>query len=270
MARRERVLLSGISAALAAYVVQAAFDIQQIALSFSFWTLLALLCVLAAPDGSPRGGVRVRSRAWLVGAVATAALVAALPQLTRPLRADRSYRDALLAEAAAGQSTAAGLRVQRLAAAAERIDAAVALHPWESRYLSAAARIRTSQALAAPHLAADRLRRARALLRRATELRPRDAALLDEYGTALLRVHKVDPADPTALPQALRALDRATKANPWEPGPAIRLSAVLARSGRRERALTVLERALAYAPRNRELLRAAARVVDAGAPVASG
>lgn len=50
--RQQRLLLAGVAAALVAYLVQATFNTQQIALSLTFWTLLAMAVVLC-PPGRP-------------------------------------------------------------------------------------------------------------------------------------------------------------------------------------------------------------------------
>lgn len=50
--REERLLLAGVAAALVAYLVQATFNTQEIALSLMFWSLLALAVVLC-PPGRP-------------------------------------------------------------------------------------------------------------------------------------------------------------------------------------------------------------------------
>jgi O-antigen ligase len=47
-----RALLAAIGAALLAYVVQALFNRQDIALDFCFWVLLGLACALARPSGA--------------------------------------------------------------------------------------------------------------------------------------------------------------------------------------------------------------------------
>src|SRR5439155_12417774 len=52
-ARQRRILLSGIMAAVVAYVLQASFNVRQIGLTASFWLLLGLLGVLALGAGVP-------------------------------------------------------------------------------------------------------------------------------------------------------------------------------------------------------------------------
>ena len=52
-ARAQRVSLAVVSASITAYVVQAAFNVQQVGLSFTFWLLVGLLAVLAQAAGVP-------------------------------------------------------------------------------------------------------------------------------------------------------------------------------------------------------------------------
>ena len=52
-ATAQRMLLAAVTAGLVAYVVQAIFNVQQIALSFSWWFLLGLFCVVSAGAGVP-------------------------------------------------------------------------------------------------------------------------------------------------------------------------------------------------------------------------
>lgn len=52
-AREGRLLLGAVAAGISAYLVQGSFDLQQIGLSFTFWALLGLLCVVARAAGVP-------------------------------------------------------------------------------------------------------------------------------------------------------------------------------------------------------------------------
>ena len=58
--REQRFLLVAVSAALAAYVVQATFNVEQIALATMFWVLLGLLCVVT--NEALSGSAEVTSR----------------------------------------------------------------------------------------------------------------------------------------------------------------------------------------------------------------
>ena len=51
--RESRLFLAGTVAALLAYLIQASFNVQQIGLSFCFWSLLGLLVVLSLDAGVP-------------------------------------------------------------------------------------------------------------------------------------------------------------------------------------------------------------------------
>ncbi len=53
IARDGRLLLAGSATAVVAYLVQASFNVQQIALSFLFWALLGVVCVIALDGGVP-------------------------------------------------------------------------------------------------------------------------------------------------------------------------------------------------------------------------
>jgi hypothetical protein len=52
-ARSRRLILSALSASVAAYVAQAVFNVQQVGLSFTFWLVLGLLLVVAGSAGVP-------------------------------------------------------------------------------------------------------------------------------------------------------------------------------------------------------------------------
>lgn len=51
--RDSRLMLAGVSAGVLAYLIQASFNVQQIALSFLFWSLLALVTSIALDVGVP-------------------------------------------------------------------------------------------------------------------------------------------------------------------------------------------------------------------------
>jgi hypothetical protein len=53
LARRQRVALAVVCASIAAYLVQAAFNVQQIGLTFSFWLFVGLAAVLSREAGVP-------------------------------------------------------------------------------------------------------------------------------------------------------------------------------------------------------------------------
>ncbi|HUP68632.1 MAG TPA: O-antigen ligase family protein [Acidimicrobiales bacterium] len=52
-AREARLVLTAVVGGLFAYLVQASFNVQQLGLTFAFWALLGLLCVLASGAGVP-------------------------------------------------------------------------------------------------------------------------------------------------------------------------------------------------------------------------
>ncbi len=64
-ARDARLLLAGASAGVVGYLVQATFNVQQIGLSFLFFVLLAIVCVVALDTGVP---VSLRPSEILAGA----------------------------------------------------------------------------------------------------------------------------------------------------------------------------------------------------------
>ena len=164
-ARSQRVTLAVVSASIAAYVVQAAFNVQQIGLSFVFWLLVGLLLVLAAaagvpdslrpdvllsvegrvsetPSGAPRramaarGRSRARGLGWwptLLAAVAAIAVVIGLGLgADGPYRADHAYWAAihLLAQTPANAAARASESADYFA----DIGHAQVLNPWEPRY----------------------------------------------------------------------------------------------------------------------------------------
>ncbi|HUB71884.1 MAG TPA: O-antigen ligase family protein [Acidimicrobiales bacterium] len=53
LARRNRLLLAAVSASIAAYLVQATFNVQQVGLTFLFWLLIGLLAVVSRAAGVP-------------------------------------------------------------------------------------------------------------------------------------------------------------------------------------------------------------------------
>lgn len=281
--RAARILLAGVVGGLTAYLVQAMANVQQVALSFCFWTLLAALCSISLAAGVPdtlhptrllrvreessRGLERQRPAASsglrVILTASALALVLALGvwQATRPIRADREYAAALELERAALIAALEPPGRRPLARASARLDTAVRTNPWEAEYLVTAARVRLASALERPGRARRLLTQARRLYERAARLQPRDAAIQAGYATALLRVEKLEPRDLTARREAVAALRAAVASNPWQPRYAVTLAMVLERGGDEVAALAVLQRALGYRPHDPQLLTAASNLL---------
>jgi O-antigen ligase len=162
-ARALRITLGVVSASIAAYLVQALFNVQQVGLSFTFWLLVGLLAALSRGAGVPgtlrpavllsretnellvgRQGEPRRPEPsplivpWQTGLAAL--LVIAVVVVTslgadRPYRADHAYwaAHASLTEAAAtGTSTQSHTEVGPKFYA--DMQHAAALNPWEPTY----------------------------------------------------------------------------------------------------------------------------------------
>ncbi|HVE47437.1 MAG TPA: O-antigen ligase family protein [Acidimicrobiales bacterium] len=235
-AREARLILAALAAALAAYVVQASFNVQQIGLTFAFWALLGLIVVVTrAPIGAPlpadliprhRGtNLRTEAIAVLLSAIA---LFGFARLVSAPYRADRSYRAALTENAAARSAAARAEPVDRAAGrelvnrSIRNLKRAIALNPWEPTYLAllGQAKARAARGLppgSPPQLQA--LAEARKAYEGATKMAPRDATLLHRYATILLEIDRVDSyeaATGSARRSAVAALRRAVRSSPLD------------------------------------------------------
>ncbi len=250
-ARERRMLLAATVAAVVAYLVQASFNVQQVALSFVFFVLLAVTVVLgrgdAAPPARPDATPDWNRRGWLVFApVAVVALGLGWVTL-RAYRADYAYVDGLRHLA---NEDAAGAE-----AAYER---ASGLNGWEIEYRKAAADAANARAAAVAEQpgafrAADvalHLRSMAAHLDAARRLVPDDPALMARHGVALLQLAEVT-GDDGPRSRGFDALAAAVEAAPLQPEYAQTLASALAAAGRRAEAVEVLDAAIRRVPDNR-------------------
>lgn len=260
-AQEGRLALTAIGGGLMAYAIQATFNIQRIALSFVFWALLGLLCVVARAVGAtlpglwwrrtgsepPPGGVDVWS---LDGSGATrgrprrrpAAMstvdqffvygVAFLVLLgvvwvsglaAPPWRADRAFAQSQRLTAQTNVPVSRQTWERSFAA----LYAARELNPWEPRYYHGGAV--TAVRLAAREAAgsqsqADLLAEADDLYRQVIRVDPGGPKFLLAYGDALLQLYEAQPSVNRAREQALASLRRAQRISPRDPFIAERLA----------------------------------------------
>lgn len=283
--------LAGAAAGVAAFVVQASFNVEQLALSLSFWYLLGLM-VAAASDGArqepgaaaptSRGPVKKRRQlkrrasrereprpggARVAAAVAVlACTLIGLALASAPYRADRAYRSALEAQRAIPRS--GDSRPAAIAQARSRFSDTIATHRFEPTYPAnyAAFLVTVAGSLASTDRGGvvDALREARTLLQDAIGLQPRNHLYRASLGLVLLKTNEFAP-DPLLRDAGVAAVRRAMELNPWRAAPAITLAQALATmSGSPvESEMAIIDRALMYSPQNADLVRMAARLEDA-------
>lgn len=255
-AREQRWLLSAIGAGLAGYVVQASFNVQQIGLSFVFWTLLGLLCVATrragVPDtlrpgrllasrsteSAPSGAVARRDEPVERGRLAptgvpTAALVAVAllaHPATAPWRADHSFAESLgdeelaRARASSDPADAQSFNFRSI----EKLLDAISTNPWEPRYLVAAGyrAFRNAESKSGSPEELAPLRKAREHFGRAVAVDPRHAPVLASYASVLARLYHLEPADDSLRREALDVVRRARRLNPYDAEVAASLRAI--------------------------------------------
>lgn len=263
-AREGRLAVTAIGGGLLAYVVQATFNIQRIALSFVFWALLGLLCVAARAVGATLPGLRrwrrtgpepvpvardawslddpppPRGGRWKSEAMSTVdqffvygvaflvilGLVGIGGMAAAPWRADRAFHQAQkLADRAHAQDPQFGSDTLERALGA--LDAARRLNPWEPRYYQRAAVTAVNQAARHPagsQRQAQLLDRAEDLYRRVIRVEPGAPQFLLVYGDALLSIYEAQPSVGRAREQALAPLRRAQRIFPGDPAIAERLA----------------------------------------------
>lgn len=248
-ARVARLLLVAVVGALAAYVVQACFNVSQIGVSFLFWVLLGLICALSVVAGVPMT-VRVRALVgrplaparWrpqvesrppvrrpgegrsddsadlagrAIAVLACIGLVFAVAVATRPHRAAHNDWAAKMDSASALRAPPDKAQLLSRRAAMRRANA-VELNPWEPLYLVQVADDYLKHALSLSERSTQMtaLHRAREHYERAIELRPHTVPYLERYADVLLKIHDINPADADARAGAIRALRRAVNADP--------------------------------------------------------
>lgn len=252
-AHEGRLCLVGVLGGIAAFLVQASFNLNQIGLSLVFWVLLGLLCVLSLSAGVPptlrpralvarpstpvalaaggdapspssgRPGAAVAKPDLARRSIAVVAgfglLVVGL-QATRPLRADHSasasrtaYERAQFLAQRASQEQALPLTRK----AVIELRRAIRLNPWEPILRARHGEAFFTGALESPEGSPAQAAALRAALRefeRVVALRPRSSPHLERYADILLKIHEVNPAITHAKAEAVRALQRALRAEP--------------------------------------------------------
>jgi len=281
-----RVGLAGVAGALVASVVQASVNVAVVPLSVLFWVLLGLLAVLArdagvplrrrAGDGGPASRTaeapagrrpssgRVAGAGVVVGSVT---IVLAL-LVTLPYRAERvsftGHRWRATANAV-GSTSQAKAREALIRARTSFVRAALD-NPWEATYRAQWARTDAALASATPlGRAGERLRNrllieARDAFERTLALDARSWQTLNDYAELEIRIAELYPADRDPRDRAIALLEEAIRENPWQPNSPRVLAGFLERNGDASAAVRVLDRALARAPENLDLLRQTARL----------
>lgn len=226
-AQIQRIALSSCSAGLVAFVVDASFDVQQVALSFCFWLLVGVLGALssasrtaaASPQSPPvvepmsRAGLDRRAgasvMALLLAVATTAGAAAGIRGSVRLYGADHAYWSALHSRSSVADT------VKRLA----DLRAASELNPWEPLYREEIARLELSMILELPRGSRASAEADAALsdYRRAVQLAPGDPMLLDRYGRALLEIDRVAGGAPSTRSAAVAALRLARAESPQDP-----------------------------------------------------
>lgn len=250
-AHQARLCLIGVVGGMAAFLIQATFNLSQIGLSFLFWVLLGLLCVLSLAAGVPPS-LRVRSvlarptvpdplaadfkapsptsrrpghnpapaepdlARRSIAVVAGFGLLVAGSQATRPLRADHSAAASSRAQAMARGASAeqAGALTHR---ALTELVHAVELNPWEATLLARHADAFFAVALASAEGSPEQAAALRSALRaseRVVALRPRSSPYLERYADVLLKIYQSSPNVVRAKTEAVQALQRAVNAEP--------------------------------------------------------
>ncbi len=248
-ARGNRFLTTGVIGSLVAYVGQASFNVQQVGLTFTFWVLLGILCVIALAAGvpatlNPRRLVSVDAEAgpprdprpprrWTIPTPAKAALATVVALATTgvawvasaPYRADRTFYDSQGDRGRAQiKDFSRGLRREHLRLSFEKTEEAIAINTWEALYMEwwAGSTYERAVGLLGPDGEAEDeervlrdLNRSRTMYERALELQPRNHFILHDYATVLMAIDEIDPADGEPERTALQTLKRAYEANPW-------------------------------------------------------
>ncbi len=191
-ARDARLLLAGASAGGVAYLVQASFNVQQIGLSFLFWVLLAIVCVVALDTGVP---VSLRPLEILAGAY-TAPAGKPATNRARSANKRRGPRSTdglpvaparLEVEPADGRAAIAGRLGRRAAIAGIVVAVAGLLWPLTGPYradhdlLAARKNVNAAELKGVPELARlESLNEARTILRSAMAANPWEALYAGE------------------------------------------------------------------------------------------
>lgn len=262
-AREGRLAVTAIGGGLLAFVIQATFNIQRVALSFVFWVLLGLLCVAAravaarlpglrrrrtgnepAPvatdtwsvEGHPptRGGRR-RPEAmstvdqffvYGVAFLVILGLVGVGGMAAAPWRADRAFHQVQkLTDRAYAQDPRSGSDTLEQALGA--LQEARRLNPWEPRYYQRPAVTVVTQAARQPagsQRQGQLLDLAEDLYRQVIRVEPGGPQFLFAYGDALLRLYEAQPSVARAWEQAVASLRRAKRIYPADPAIIERLA----------------------------------------------
>jgi len=256
-ATAKRMMLAAVTAGLVAYVVQAVFNVQQIALSFSWWLLLGLFLVVSASAGVPaslslkkllvlskadasttgvpeggsgRGRRRAGAPTYAVAAtgVACAVVVAVLAYgADGPWRAGHDYWAAALEQRAYVRAEHEGASRSTLnalgAAYFADIRHAMVLNPWAARYPAAAGVDLAVAATKATKASAQRsdLDQARTYLAAAVRAEPEASQYRYELAQVYAGLAHVYPASARAYYAS--AVSEQEQAVHWEPrDPAFR------------------------------------------------
>lgn len=242
-AHQARLCLVGVVGAMAAFLVEASFNLSQMGLSLVFWVLLGLLCVLSLGAGVPTS---LRPRVLLarpssppplrpgpataevesdlarrsIAVIAGFGLLVVGLQATRPLRADHSASASSSAQDSAQDIVQLGSREQALPLtrkAVTEMELAIKLNPWEPILRVRHAEAYFAGALGFPDGSPAQAAALRAALRefeRVIALRPRASVYLERYSDILLKIYEVNPAITQAKAKAVQALRRAVDAEP--------------------------------------------------------
>lgn len=271
----DRRILTGLAASVTAFVVQASFNVEQVALTTTFWVVLGLTAIALtggrAPrwplsDGGDANAPTQRARRLPVPGAAVAALVLLplVPAGTVMLRvteADLEFARGLQLAFAADQADDDAERERRLRlAAADRFERAADLNPWEPAYPAAAARQVLEGRAGDPDPGAA-VHLARRYFDEAVTRQPSNWRARFEYAELLLGGG--DGATPQDAALAEQLLRRAVAENPWHEAPALLLADTLATDGRLDEAADVLAAIAERQPSSADVLRSAGRVHDA-------
>jgi O-antigen ligase len=220
------LLIAAIGAAALAFVVQAAFNLQQISLWAVFWILLVVIGLFerdsgaAMAEGRPTAGGRSarsssqrRTGLALVGA---AVVVATSMLAMAPWRAARHHRRAVLVAAAVEEDPDDARGPDAAAQAAREWDRAVDLNPLEPFYLDRSAAFWSFRAtdadLGDPKTSLEEAVRDSA---RAVGRRPLSWELRKDEAAILRQVYRFAP-NRDALEAAIEAHEKALARNPLD------------------------------------------------------
>lgn len=268
-ARTTRVLLGALAGALAAFVVEDAFNLEQVGLSMYFWVLAGVLAGVAsgprssAPLDVPTARRRRRrgARDSHVGAATAAGLTAAavgltmLWPMTAPFRADGHYRVGFALD-----------RAKHYAAAADSYQRASTTNQWEGSYVQSLGGalyegVLTSQP--GDQTALSDLRRSFVAYRDALSLDGTNTAILDGYAESLVRYAELSPRDAAGyLDQAVGVLRVAQTYDRYQPFTPVDLTIALGEQHKLPEALATANAGLVFNPTNPALLRWAARIEE--------